>query len=45
MPDAVKNQKTVNAFKSAYDKWKNENILPETADAAIVATEDKVFTT
>ena len=45
VPDIVKNQRTVNAFKSAYDKWKKENILPETADAAIVATDDKVFTT
>ena len=43
VPGKVKNQKTMNAFKTAYDKWKTKNILPETADAAIATTDDEVF--
>ena len=44
VPDRVKGQKTVNAFKDAYDKWKSKNSLPETANAATgPATDDEAF--
>ena len=44
VPDIVKSQKTVNAFKDAYDNWKAKNILPETANAAMgPTTDDDVF--
>ena len=35
VPDRVKSQRTVSAFKSAYDEWRNNNSLPETANLAI----------
>ena len=42
VPDRVKSQRTVSAFKSAYDEWRNNNSLPETANLAIEreATDD-----
>ena len=40
VPDEVKKQRTVNAFKKAYDNWRSKNLLPETANMAIEATVD-----
>ena len=40
VPDRVKNQRTVNAFKTAYDVWRNKNSLPETANMAIETVDD-----
>ena len=34
LPAAIKESKSVNAFKNAYDKWKRTNNTPETATRA-----------
>ena len=43
VPDKVKHQKTVNAFKTAYDAWKSKNKSPETAEEAIMTANNEVF--
>ena len=32
LPDEIKASPTVNSFKNRYDKWRNTNTLPETAN-------------
>ena len=39
VPDEVKNLQTVNSFKSAYDNWKTNNKLPETAHTAMAESD------
>ena len=42
VPDRVKSRRTVNSFKTAYGNWREKNILPETANAAIDTTSEDI---